>query len=281
MPLLQIADLAQPQQVLSPLFQRAQSLSQIYFDHVANSQDDSYQYLVNIHGGGTRSQGIHASEISKCLRALVYGIMGMERIADPQHADTNMLMRFRMGHAIHGMLQNDWHRIAAASNGLMKFQHDIKVSPELGGAASVWIIYTHCDGIITLCDEYGNELIRIGLEIKSISDSGFSKLKSPQKDHLEQTTVYMATLNLPLMWLLYYNKSSSNISTSFSPFLFKFDDKLWHNVLEIRFAQATHMAQTNQVPAGTEGLHCKWCPFTHACQPAILTQAARRAYTRR
>jgi hypothetical protein len=275
MALLTIADLNQPQNVLAPYIQRAQGLSQIYFDHIANTQDLNYKYAVEIFGSKERSQGIHASEISKCMRALVYGIAGVERKPEVRNTDVNMLMRFRIGQAVHAMVQYDWHLIANKPGSQMTFRDEVRVSPELGGVAELWNIHSSCDGEITLLDAAGNPEIRVGLEIKTMSDKQYDKLKSPQHDHVEQTNVYMATLDVPLMWVLYYNKSSSNVTTSFPPYLFQFDGKLWRDELEIRFARCIHMAQTGIVPEGTEGLYCKWCPFTYLCGPTILKPKSR------
>jgi hypothetical protein len=109
----------------------------------------------------------------------------------------------------------------------------------------------------------------VGLEIKTESEKQFEKLREPRDYHKEQTTLYMAALNLPLMWLFYYNKSNSNITSSFPPYLFQFDRKLW-DTLEMRFAKAHGMAAQNQLPARTEGMPCRWCAFSYTCQPSLL-----------
>ena len=269
MTLLTIADLDLPQEVLAPYIQRAQCLSELYFAHIANDQNESYSYNVDIWGTKGRSQGIHASEISKCMRQIVYCIMGVEGQPPVQDADINMLMRFRMGTAIHAMIQNDWRRIAARRDDL-QFQDEVSVSPGMGGIAALWNIHSSCDGLFTFLDGQGYPEMRVGLEIKSISGDGFQKLKAPQQDHIEQTTVYMATIDIPLMWILYYNKSNSNLTTSFSPWLFQFDRERWANDLEIRFARCTHMAQMGELPEPTDGMHCRWCSFAYTCQPKAL-----------
>jgi hypothetical protein len=272
MPLLTIADLAQPQRELTPYIEMAGQLSQLYFDHIARDQEETYSYTVDVFGGKTRAPGIHASEISKCLKLLVYSIMGYERKANVETADVNMLMRFRVGTALHAMIQNDWHRIALASNGRLKFDDEVKINPELGGSALLWNLHSSCDGIITFLDEHGNPILRVGLEIKTESDGQFEKLRQPREDHKEQTTLYMAALDLPLMWVLYYNKSNSNITTSFPPYLYQFDKKLWEGQLEMRFAKAQHLASIGRLPKGTEGMPCSWCPFSYDCKPSILKQ---------
>ena len=183
MPLLTIADLAQPEKVLAPYMTRAQNLSQVYLDQVVSSQEDHQRYTVEIFGSKKRAPGVHASELSKCMRALVYGIMGMERKAN-KGADVNMLMRFKMGHAIHALVQYEWSQIAEKSEGLIQFEDEVKVSPEVSAAAAQWNIRSSCDGIITCCaPQGGGPQVRVGLEIKTISDDGYKKLRQPQSDH--------------------------------------------------------------------------------------------------
>lgn len=270
MPLLTIADLNQPQQYIAQYIEMAGQLSQMYFDHIARDQDETYSYRVDVYGGKTRAPGIHASEISKCMKLLVYSILGVERKIDVETVDVNMLMRFRIGTAVHAMIQNDWHRIAAKSGGRLHFQDEVKIHPDMGGAALLWNMHSSCDGIITFVDEQNQPILRVGLEIKTESDGQFEKLRQPRDDHKEQTTLYMAALDLPLMWVLYYNKSNSNITTSFPPYLYQFDRKLWEQQLEMRFTKAQHYASLQQLPQGNEGQQCSWCPFSHHCKPSIL-----------
>lgn len=269
MPLLSISDLNQPQQELAPYLELAGTLSQMYFDHVVSSQDKAYKYEVEVFGSAGRANGIHASEISNCLKLMVYSLMDVQRWSDPSTADGNMLMRFALGTAVHSMVQNDWHRIAAQSGGRLAFEDEVRIHPKLGGAAAEWDLHSSCDGIFTFFDEHGHAIMRVGLEIKTESDKQYDKLHEPRGYHKEQTTLYQAALDLPLMWTFYYNKSNSNITTSFAPFIFQFDAKLWEQ-LEMRFAKAHHMASIKQLPQGTEGMHCKWCPYSYACKPQIL-----------
>jgi CRISPR/Cas system-associated exonuclease Cas4 (RecB family) len=270
MSLLTVADLNQTEEVLAPYITRAQQLGTIYTDHLIHGQADGYKYEVEVFGGDGRAQGVHASELSKCPRSLVYGIMGVERKANTQGADANMLMRFRLGQAVHALVQNDWKQIADKSQGAIRFEDEVRVSPETSPTAAQWNVQSSCDGIITCCDQGGQPEMRVGLEIKTIVDDGFRKLREPQADHYEQTTLYMKTLDLPLMWVLYYNKNNCNFTTAYHPYLFRFNKQLWEDVLEMRIAKCTHMAENNQVPAGKEGMYCKWCPFTWLCKPARL-----------
>lgn len=279
MPLLTIADLNQPQQNIDQYVTAANSLSQMYFDYIAGKQDEGYSYTVEHHGSGGRAAGIHASEISNCLKLVVYSILGVQRWSDPGSADVNMLMRFDLGTAVHAMVQNDWNRIALKAGNTLTvgehpncsvvFEDEVRIHPGLGGAAAEWDLHSACDGIFTFYSHLGHPVLRIGLEIKTESDKQYEKLTQPRGYHKEQTTLYMAALDLPLMWTFYYNKSNSNITTSFPPYLFQFDPRLWE-ALEMRFAKAHHLASIRQLPQGTEGMYCKWCSYSYDCKPAIL-----------
>lgn len=271
-PLMTIADLTnfQTKEALAPYLEEARSLHKIYFGYVLNSQNDSYEYKVELFGSKTRAQGIHASEISSCMKQLVYGIMGTERRPDPDTMDLNMLMRFRIGTAVHAMLQADWHRIAEKDPNIL-FEDEVTIHPDLGGACAEWNLHSSCDGVITIL-KGGVPYMRVGMEIKTESYQGFNGLKKPRPKHVEQTMLYMRALDLPLMWTLYYNKSNSNIVPAAPPYLFKFDDNLWSNDLEMRFARATYRASINKLPEKTEGMHCKWCPFSYTCKPTNLNK---------
>lgn len=268
MQLLNIADLERPKSELAPLIEMATKLSDRYFDFLS-SDSGGHQYKVSIGGGGARKPGIHASEISGCFRRLVYSISSVERKSDSKTADVNMKMRFGVGHAIHAMLQNDLGRMAEASNKELEFGSEVTINPWNSTVAAEWGIESSCDGVFTFLDKDEKPFMRVGLEIKSASDGEFEKIKEPKKDHSEQTCVYMACLNLPLMWTLYYNKSNSNITTSYPPFLSQFNKKLWED-LELRFVKAQHLKDVDKLPEREEGMPCRWCPFSWHCMPSIL-----------
>lgn len=275
MGLVTIADLQQSPQALEPYLRKAQTLSDMYFKSVAEEQNETYSYKVEHFGTGTRAPGIHASEVSKCMRQIVYCILGTKRQPPVDQADVNMLMRFQVGTSIHSMLQCAFHRIADKSGGRLDFQDEIRIHPGLGGPSAIWNLRSSTDGVFTFMDDFGQPELRVGLEIKTASDNVFGKLRSPQKDHTEQTTIYQAALDLPLMWILYYNKSSSNITQSFAPWLFKFDQNKWSNDLEIRFARCTYMAQSGQLPEASEGVYCRWCSFAYTCNPNVLKRKSK------
>lgn len=268
--LLTIRDLDQSDEKLAPFMEMAEQLSGIYYDFIKEDQNEAYKYEVNIFGGSSkeRKPGIHASEISKCERIMVYSLMATDRIPNTTSVNINMLMRFRLGHAVHAMVQNDWHRIAKVDDNI-QFADEVKIHPGLGGKAEEWELMSSCDGVVTIL-RGGIPQVRVGVEIKTESGPQYDKLKKVRPDHEEQTCLYMAALDLPLMWTFYYNKSNSNITNSHNPWLYTFNTKLWEDQLEMRFARAQHMAETKELPDRKEGMQCSWCAYGHTCKPKYL-----------
>lgn len=225
--------------------------------------------------------------MSKCALKVYYSITNTERRVTPGAVDANMKFRMRLGTAIHAMLQKDFERMAAwytknhAHLGMaMSFEAELGVKPHLQEVAAAWDLSSSCDGAFTFWRWDGQQwaaYLRVGLEIKSSSDSQFIGRKKPEPDHMEQTCLYQACLDLPLMWVLYYNKNNSNFTTPYAPWLFKFDRHKWERDLEMRFAKAHHHAETGQAPEKTEGMHCQWCAFGWVCKPKILNRPAYNA----
>ena len=214
------------------------------------SKDEDVSYPVDISAGAGRDPGVHASEAGGCLRALTYGVGGTERKSNGHNV--NMLMRFAVGHAVHAMLQHDFHLLCADDKEL-SFEDEVRINPGRGGAAAQWDIYSSCDGVFTFEDkETGEPYLRVGLEIKTASEKDFDKLHEPKEAHRKQTCVYMKCLDLPLMWTLYYNKSNSNFTEPRAPWLFQFNPKLWRT-LEQRISRALSFFDASTLPKREEG----------------------------
>jgi CRISPR/Cas system-associated exonuclease Cas4 (RecB family) len=273
MQLLTLDDLNRPQTELEPLIKEAQQLGNRWQQFIKH-ETGPYKYEIEDFGEGGRAAGVHSSELSGCFRKLVYGAAGFERKPQAHEVDVNMKMRFRIGHAVHAMLQAEMHRMAAASNGHLYFESELKIAPHLQDVAAKWDIHSHCDGVFTFCRyswEYQQwyAYMRVGLEIKTASGPDFDKIKEPKDDHKDQTCAYQACLNAPLMWTLYYNKSNSNFTNPNAPYLFRFDAKRWAT-LEQRIGKAREHVHLGVLPDKQEGMPCGWCPFAWHCQPDYL-----------
>ena len=274
MKLTTIADL-QTVQDIRPYLDLVQGLGDHYLRFI--EQDlEGYEYTVSAGAERDRKPGIHASEISGCARRLVYGISGIERKPDPKATDVNMRMRFRIGTAVHAMLQDDLIRMCKSgpytgpdgTQYTLTFEPETRITSETPGPAADYGVESSSDGVFTFW--LGSlPVLRLLLEIKTSSKDEYDKLTQPKPEHTEQTHLYMACLDIPLTWLWYYNKSNSNFTKPYPPFLFRFSEKLWSG-LEARFVLNTHRAERNELPPRTESIACRWCPFGYTCGPTIL-----------
>jgi hypothetical protein len=269
MALVSIADLGQSQEVRTQYVQHAMQLS-VLWHKWKEQQSGNRDVTVAFRGEKGRKPGIHASEISKCQRKMVYSLMGTERIVSARNV--NMQDRFDVGTAMHAVIQKQFYEMCDWLGGGITFEDEAKIHPGLGGVAEKWNMHSSCDGIFTFwhnCQPY----LRVGLEIKTQSGPEFEKLKEPFDDHKEQGCMYMKALDIPLIWFLYYNKSNSNYTPSEAPYLLQFNSVLWGQ-LEQRFQAATCMANDKHLPAKQEGMPCSWCPFAYTCKPAYLNRSS-------
>lgn len=265
MPLLTIKDLLEgdPKEV-NELIERASTLSDIYEAGLDADQGD----------GHLRLPGIHASEVSGCQRRLVYTMRGEPKTG---HVAAVWKRRFKVGHALHDMFQSEFEKLMRRSNFCITFEREISISPGRQRLADRWNIHSSTDGVFTIRDRWdGPSLARVILEIKTESPDGFEKLKAPKPDHVEQAHVYMACLDVPLTWFLYFNKGNQNYTPSTNPsFFIRYQPDIWEK-LESRFDKAhTHVA-LNTLPDRQESVLCEFCAYSGGCKPKYLERGAAR-----
>lgn len=246
----------------SHLIEEAERLTSKYENYLAGKSD-----------GGKRKAGIHASEISKCYRMAVYTMRGEEKRKqeeDPQDS-ARWQRTFDQGHAIHQMIQQHFRSMADNSGRSLRFEDEVPLHPNRQPLAAKWNIHSSCDGIFTFQKRDPETwdmqpYIRMGLEIKSANANQFGSLREPKPEHIEQAHVYMAVLDLPIMWLLYFNKDNQNITPASSPWLLSFDRKLWER-LERRFAGWNKHLEEGTLPDAMPGSHCGFCQYAWTCKP--------------
>lgn len=255
-----------PPEVTNEFVTRAMQLSS-WYDQWKQQDMGGYSYTVEVVANKQRTPGVHASEISKCPRQAVYTLNGTEPRAGEKNV--NMQRRFNFGHALHAMTQKELELMCAWLNQgqkLITFEPEASIHPSLQDVAAQYDIHSSCDGVFTFW--YQDEpYLRVGLEIKTKSAPEYEKLNAPEPAHLEQTCVYMRALDVPLMWLLYYNKSNSNYTGASPPYLFKFDEHIWTTKLVPRIEEFRQLSQSGELPLRVEGFHCGWCPYRWTCQP--------------
>jgi hypothetical protein len=275
MPLMTIADLDQPADFKAQYVQHAMQLGSLWHQW-KKQHDESLDIHVLKKANKTRPPGLHASEVSGCQRRLVYALRNEPKVDLVEEKDVNMQRRFDIGTLVHELLQWEFGEMCKWL-GSIQFQPEVKVSDALGGYAQKYGMVSSCDGCFTFLDENGQPYMRVGLEIKTMSDKEFEKVTEPKTAHKEQTCFYQRALDIPLMWTLYYNKSSSYMTGSEPPWLFQFNDRLWTTQLEPRIVTAYQYVADGKLPAKQEGRPCGWCPYAHTCQPAYL-KSGRTAY---
>lgn len=275
MPLVTISDLfTQPNDIVAKYMSWASDLGMMY-ENFIKQDDEDVAFITSWHGAKARSGGIHASEISGgCRRPVWYSITGVQR--QDNNLDPFWKKRFRIGHAYHAMVQEDWRRICEKSNGLMSFEKEVRIDPSLQLIAAEYDIHSSCDGVIIFRDQpWGEAVLRIGLEIKTMSPRQFEDLKKPKLEHDRQTCVYMKCLNVPVLWTMYINKGNQNVHSSKPPYLFTFDHNLW-NSIEGETKEVIHLATINEIPKRTESIVCQFCGYSWTCQPNSLERKAKR-----
>lgn len=212
--------------------------------------------------------GIHASELSGCQRKVVYSLNDTKRV---RKINRRWRRVFEMGHAIHRLVQENFHKWARATGHMIQFIDEVPIKPSLQKLATLWEVHSACDGIFSLRDPETNyEIMRVLIEIKSISKAQFDALKGPKPEHIEQAHLYMACLDVPFVWFIYWCKDNQNWTDSRHPdYLIPFNPEIWH-VLEQRMAAAHQHKALGTLPDREEGTACDFCAFKETCRPDYL-----------
>jgi CRISPR/Cas system-associated exonuclease Cas4 (RecB family) len=256
--LVTIADLTRPEPEVAASMEEISKLSTLYEDFLAADKGN----------GHTRKPGIHASEVDGCPRRAVYSLMNIER-RDP--SSNTWKKRFKVGHALHEMLQKDFEQMAKDSKGLIEFESEVAIGPEYQPLAEEYQIESHCDGLFTLRHSAEEEpWARVVLEIKTISPDEYLKLKAPKPEHVRQAHVYMACLDAAAVWFLYWNKGNQNYTGTNNPsFLQRFDPQIMDE-LKTKFEESHAAASLQKIPERQEGILCEICAFSWYCDPPYL-----------
>lgn len=175
-----------------------------------------------------------------CDAKLAYGYLGAPKDA---RQDTRKLRIMQNGSYVHHRIQDYLARAFGD-----KFRPEVPVEiPEL-------YISGTCDGIL----EYNGRRV---VEIKSINDSGFRKLKSPHAEHVTQVTCYMKGAGASSAIFIYENKDTQEWTT----FLSHFNDELWA-VIEKQITGIINLIAEGGFPLWNRGFYCKDCDFRVTCQ---------------
>ena len=148
---------------------------------------------------------LHPSSISGCPTAAAFNILGFT-LGGVMH-DATVQRIFDLGHAVHQMLQYQYHKA-----GLLSV--DIKGKPlvEVPLAIPEYDLVGHADGILDK-KVYGQPAV---LEIKSINSNALLKLNAPKEEHKLQAACYVMALakiidGSRIVIFVYYGKNDSKI----------------------------------------------------------------------
>lgn len=225
---------------------------------------------LDIRDKGRRTGVFHASAVGSqsgkslcgrymmgCGRELYYGYTGAEMSSAREPRNRRIL---DTGHAIHLQLQSYLLAVADRSDGSEKFTMEVDIDPDTNEVAGRLDLSGHTDGIYEISD--GQDDIRIGVEIKSINDSGYKDLTKPHREHQTQATIYQKCLDLPVMVFLYYNKNDSSIAE----YLQVFDEDLW-GAVERKLEYVRECAMKGKDPEREVSRSCAYCSFKPICKP--------------
>lgn len=275
MALASIADLNGDPIEIADKIDIVRQLSNMYDDLLENySSEDEKE----------RKPGVHASELNSCIRKVYYSLTMLKK---KSRIAAVWQKRFQVGHALHSMVQKQFHKMAGKENAKkmadnlalengwhLTFEDEVEVAPGKQELATYYKLESSCDGVFTFREggPDGPIALRVGLEIKTESPDGYEKLKEPKADHVKQAHLYMAALDLPLIWFFYFNKGNQNNTQSSAPWIVVFTPSIWE-ALRVRAVTALEAAAQGIEPSREEGVYCQFCPYSWHCQPAAIRQS--------
>lgn len=232
------------------------------FGHLFRGFSSEFEsYMDQRDDGHERPAGIHASEITGCLRSAAYTVLGTQKKGIIDRFWRN---KFEHGHYVHAGLQLRLHQMAEAQEARYVFEDEVSIRPDNNELAADWNIYSSCDGVVTFI-RHGQTVARMGIEIKTESAAQYDKLVGPRPYHVEQVHVYMACLDLPATWVWYYNKGNENTKPSTDPYLVKFDPLIWNEIVN-RMTALYGTVNEGNLPDRSPGIWCEWCRYAWTCR---------------
>jgi len=214
-----------------------------------------YDKTFELEAEGAREPGVHASEVSSCLRHNYYTMLGLEPTDKPRIEDSK---RFKIGHLVHAMVQRQYGLL---NDEELSFEAEVPTADTPVGRE--WQITSRCDGVFTW-RKCGQVIRRVGLEIKTCSADEWRRIKAPEKRHIIQAHIYMKCLDLPLLWFFYYNKSTQAVKPMASPWLIRFDKEVWQEI-EPRIHSLLEYVISREEPPPEKGFHCMFCAQRSRC----------------
>lgn len=217
-----------------------------------------------------RSGHFHPSAVGMCARRNVYEFNAAPAISTIDPADQEI---FDMGHAVHDIVQGKMAKLGTKGSAVRyEFAPEVPYDEKTDTLYKEYGLGGTCDGTLRIWLPGVWEQRGI-LEVKSMKDSLFEKLRSPKADHLMQTHLYAYRFNCPLMWIWYYNKNTSKRLV----FPVVFDDYIFEEALR-RFNDQLLHVQAGTLPERDESWYmCPRCAYRDDCDPPINAKVRGRA----
>lgn len=234
---------------------------------------------------GRDASDIHPSQITRCIKTLVYACTGMQDQAE-EYIDPRLQRIFDLGHAWHDVMQKYGKRGAWGDPENYHKEHPIDPdavahdgTPILPLAYQYWIKGA-ADALLEkyICRNVpgiGDVSLRVVHEYKTINSTQYGKLIRPKPEHKFQATIYSAVFDVPIVVYLYTNKD--NCQTADFPVAF--DNSIWNEITS-KISSVQHYVNNGQMPPWEETSatknpsECMECGFRKTCAPPMAKTAA-------
>lgn len=226
----------------------------------------AYVEWVDTEAHDDRRGHFHPSAVGMCARRGVYEYTKTPR--EFMHS-TNEMEIFRMGHAVHGIIQgilSDLDRVLTPKGIQYEFTPEIPFDPETDSLYQDFGIGGTADGLLKLTCPKEGWTQRAVLEVKSSKAELFSSIKGPKPDHQMQANLYAFRFDCPVIYYWYYNKNTSERKVFARPA----DDAVLEKAIT-RFAEQRAHVDAGTLPDREESYYmCPRCEYGHVCKPPTL-----------
>jgi CRISPR/Cas system-associated exonuclease Cas4 (RecB family) len=181
-------------------------------------------------------------------------------LAPKEYIKPELQFTFAIGHSVHAVAQESLHRAMG-----QHFQDEVNVTLQeamiLGGSA---------DGVSTFF-----RLCRVLLEIKTISEKEFLKLRKPKKEHITQAAaLYAKGLKVPFISFLYISKGWPH---DMKEYVLVYDETDFRNWYREKGKKVDDAMETGVPPkADASPYECKECGYGYGCPQRIGKSSAFR-----
>lgn len=201
---------------------------------------------------------IHASSATKCVTALYYDVTG--ELAPKEYIPPELAITFAIGHSIHAVIQDALLRAMGEED----FEEEVKVDlPEaliVNGSADGRAYFPRC---------------RVCLEIKTISEKEFLKLRKPKSEHIVQAAaLYAKGLDVPFISFLYVSKGWPH---DMKEYVLVYDEAEFRNWYREKGIKVENALEKRRPPvADASPYECKKCGYGYGCSQRLGNSSAFR-----